>query len=162
VLTLDLHFTTWVDPVDDEPGHQADSPYVEMFWLPVLGPSATVFVRRVNLYLADNPDGFSIGAVELSRELGLGHSQSRHAPLSRAIHRCIRFGVTRRKSTANFAMHRVIAPLPEHLVVLLPPMLQRAHSLWPVEHVNQSSPVRVCEQGLPASAPWPTADLTGG
>ena len=159
---MDLNFTAWADDVHDEDGHRADSLYVEMFWLPVLGPSATLFVRRMNMYLAENPDGFSIGAIELGRELGLGHSQSRHAPLSRALHRCIMFGIVRRNSPAHFAVRRLISRVAEQHVVLLPPMLQRAHSLWPAGPLSPPAPARACDPDLPANAPWPTADLTGG
>lgn len=34
-----LHITAWHDPVVDALGHDPRSPYVERFWLPLLGPS---------------------------------------------------------------------------------------------------------------------------
>jgi len=39
-LPLDhLHVTRWDDPLIDALGHDVRSPYVERFWLPLLGPS---------------------------------------------------------------------------------------------------------------------------
>ena len=77
----ELQVTTWVDPVVDPRGHPADSPYVEIFWLPVLGPSATFLLRRLSLYLDMFPEGLSMDLSELSCQLGLGRPESRHAAL---------------------------------------------------------------------------------
>ena len=37
----------WPDPVIDRLGHDPRSPYVEQFWLGVLGPSTTWLMRRL-------------------------------------------------------------------------------------------------------------------
>ena len=42
-----LEIRPWPDPVLDNLGHDARSPYVERYWLPILGPSATLLVRRL-------------------------------------------------------------------------------------------------------------------
>ena len=42
-----LHIVAWVDPVVDTLGYDPRSFYVEQFWLPVVGPTSTWFLRRV-------------------------------------------------------------------------------------------------------------------
>ena len=37
----------WVDEVIDTVGHEVRSPYVEQFWLGLLGPSSTWLLRRL-------------------------------------------------------------------------------------------------------------------
>lgn len=37
-LSRTVHVTPWPDPVIDAVGHDARSPYVERFWLSILGP----------------------------------------------------------------------------------------------------------------------------
>src|ERR1043165_413866 len=48
----------WPDSVLDEVGHDPRSPYVERFWLGVLGPSAVVFMRRLGNELGSHPSRF--------------------------------------------------------------------------------------------------------
>src|SRR2546423_14431049 len=52
VLTL----RPWPDDVIDRVGHDPRSTYVERFWLPLLGPSSVVLLRRLAAELEDHPD----------------------------------------------------------------------------------------------------------
>jgi hypothetical protein len=134
----ELHLSIWSDPVVDSRGHAAESHYVELFWLPVLGPSATLLVRRLNLYLVLFPQGLAMDLAELSSQLGLGRPESRHAALPRAIDRCVRFGLARRPGANCLAVRRMLGPLPAQRVERLSPLLQSLHAKWdddPVEHV---------------------------
>jgi hypothetical protein len=49
-----LRVTPWIDPVVDGRGYAIYSSYVEVFWLPVLGPSATVLLQRLACKSASN------------------------------------------------------------------------------------------------------------
>src|ERR1039458_10393217 len=95
MASLEIEVSRWVDPLVDERGHPADSHYVEIFWLPILGPSATLLLRRLGLYLEMCPEGLPVDLAELSAQLGLGRPESRHAALPRAIDRCVRFAMAR-------------------------------------------------------------------
>jgi hypothetical protein len=125
-----LHVSPWVDPVVDARGHPADSPYVEIFWLPILGPSATFLLRRLSLYLDMFPEGLPMDLSELSCQLGLGPPESRHAALPRAIDRCVRVGLARRPATNSLAVRRMLGPLPAQRVGRLSPFLQSIHADW--------------------------------
>ena len=48
----------WVDPVVDEAGASVFSRYVEMYWLPVLGPSALWMMRRIVMGFETFPAGY--------------------------------------------------------------------------------------------------------
>ena len=44
-----LMVVPWLDPVVDSVGYEVRSQYVELFWLNVLGPTATWILRRLVL-----------------------------------------------------------------------------------------------------------------
>jgi hypothetical protein len=152
---LRLHLTTWTDRPGEERGYPADSGYVEAFWLPVLGPSATFLFRRLNVLLEAFPEGMAMEMNDLGRELGLGTSESRHAPLPRAISRLVRFGLAQRSASGQLAVQRAAGPLSQHLLNGLTAVLQDAHRSF-------LSRERACDPDLPATVPSPTAGLTDG
>ena len=49
----------WADPVIDPIGHDPRSRYVELFWLGVLGPTATLL--RSRMYSTSRPSGDQLG-----------------------------------------------------------------------------------------------------
>ena len=80
----------WVEPWVDlsseiRPGHHPRSPYVELFWLGVLGPSATWLIRRLAMRLEDAPEGFSVNTLEVAGEIGLGSRQALQTAFDRAF-----------------------------------------------------------------------------
>lgn len=125
-----IHVTAWVDPLVDARGYPARSSYAELFWLPVIGPSVTLLMRRLVLLLEMCPDGLSLDTDELGRQLGLGPSMSKHAPLPRAIDRCVRFGMAKRLGPEQLSVRRFVGPLSQQHVAGLPPMLQEMHHGW--------------------------------
>ena len=60
----------WPDSVLDDVGHDPRSPYVERFWLGVLGPSSVVFLRRLAAELEANPSGFELHSRRPPRRSG--------------------------------------------------------------------------------------------
>ena len=99
MLKDQLHVTAWGDPTVDALGwdvrdHDTQSgqpPYVETFWLPLLGPTATWLLRRCNSHLdASNPG--PLPSQILAQSLGLGASTSRSSKLADTIDRTERFG----------------------------------------------------------------------
>jgi hypothetical protein len=129
-LPTTMHVIPWVDPVVDRAGVDPRSAYVERFWLPVLGPSCTLLVRRLADHLDDHPAGLAIDLDETARSLGLGGAVGRHAPFLRAIDRAVRYGLMRRAGHQELAVRRRVGPLPERLVGRLPSALQRDHRAW--------------------------------
>jgi len=82
----------WTDPVVDAVGHDPRSPYVEHFWLGILGPSTTWLLRRLAAAFDVNPDGFELDLPETAGALGLSATSGRHSPFARTLQRCVQSG----------------------------------------------------------------------
>ena len=70
----------WLDPIVDAHGVDPRSEYVELYWLGILGPSATWFLRRLAAGLERSPDGFTLNLDLAARSLGLSPRPGRNAP----------------------------------------------------------------------------------
>jgi hypothetical protein len=157
-----LEFTPWNDPLIDRRGVSAFSPYVDLFWLPVLGPSATALLKIVNIHFLLRPDNCAFGHDILSAVLGLGAGSSRNAPLPRAINRCVRFGLAKRTGSDSIAMRRFVSPISQHHLSRLPPVLQDRHSVFLEAVLSCPDASTGRDQAPPASGPSPTADRKAG
>jgi hypothetical protein len=128
-----LRVVPWEDPATDTHGVDPRSRYVELFWLPVLGPSATWLLRRLVDELDRSPDGVDVRCAELAGALGIGGPQSRHAPLERTLGRCARFGMLTGGGPGVVRVRRRVAFLPRHLLARLPATLRIEHRRWDAE-----------------------------
>jgi hypothetical protein len=125
-----LTIRPWADTVVDRVGHDARSRYVEQFWLGVLGPSTTWFLRLVAHRLDREPDGFDLDLRATARSLGLGAPEGRHAPLHRTVERTVRFGLARTVGHHGLDVRRRLPPLNRGQVARLPEPVRRAHADW--------------------------------
>jgi hypothetical protein len=155
--TTHLHVTRWVDPVVDTQGYAYGSRSAAIVWLPLLGPSAMVLLSRFQMHLDVNPDGHSFNLDILSRLLGLGGIEGKHAPLFRAISRLVRFDLAKRVAPGQLAVRCAIGPpSPRQLRSVGRPM-----ETFLAEFVSGLDG-KAGDRGLPASAPSPTTDQTAG
>jgi hypothetical protein len=127
---MDLTITPWRDPLVEAPGYPADSIYVKLFWLPVLGPTATLLLEGLNFDFTTEPDGFTAAANEIACTQGIGLGFGRNAPLRRAIERCIEFGLMKQVGPAHYAVRTFAPPLSEDDLSLLTPALQQLHASY--------------------------------
>jgi hypothetical protein len=125
-----LTIVPWPDVVIDALGHDPRSPYVESYWLAVLGPSTTWLLRRLASRLEAEPHGFSLDLAETARSLGLGMRGGRHSPFVRALGRCVSFELARPQSSDSLAVRRRVPPLNRRQVLHLPESLQDSHRRW--------------------------------
>ena len=126
----------WVEPWMDlcpgvEPGHHPLSPYVERFWLAVLGPTSTWLIRRLAMRLDEAPDGATINTAEIAYEMGLISRRRLQQAFDRAFHRCYRFGLIQRGRHDTLFVRMRLPHLNSHLVERLPPSLRLLHDTWP-------------------------------
>jgi len=101
-------------------GHRVDSRYVEVFWLPVLGPSATWLIRRIALEakLAGRQI-LELSHQAMSESIGLqGRPDQASRSWFRTLNRLQRFGVIGELDAG-------IIRFPTHLPDLSGPQLQR-------------------------------------
>ena len=85
----------WHDPVIQQCGFDARHSYVEQFWLPILGPSAVLALRRLADWLDRHPAGVQIDLVEFGSSLGIGTGTGRHTQINRTLSRLIDFRLAR-------------------------------------------------------------------
>jgi hypothetical protein len=128
-LDTPLMVRAWDDAVLNEIGFDARSPYVERFWLGLLGPSATWLVRALAYGLEGSPIGFALPPRDFARVLGLGDRTGKSSPLVRAVTRLCHFEHT---YFVGDTLHvRTSIPwLDRRQVVRLPTFLQAEHQLW--------------------------------
>ncbi len=119
-----IRVEAWRDPVVEAFGHDARSLYVETFWLPVLGPSTTLLMRRLATCLEASPAGTAINLVATSRALGLGERAGRNGPFMRTIARMVDFEMARPAGVATIAVRTALPPLPRRHVARLPEPLR--------------------------------------
>jgi len=100
--------------------------YVETFWLPVLGPSATWALRRLAVWLESAPR-FELELATFGHELGLGAGRSRNAPLIRTLGRLAQFGLAAPLADA-WCVRRYVPSLPQRLAQRLPAALAAQHA----------------------------------
>lgn len=99
--------------------------YVEMLWLPVIGPSSAWLLRRLGGWALACPEGFTVVLPELSESLGLGWSSGPNSSLQRSMRRMIMFGLA---SWADAFEVATVAPaLSERQLARMSPGLVRAH-----------------------------------
>jgi hypothetical protein len=129
-LPTTLTVQPWPDAVIDAVGHDVRSPYVERFWLGVLGPSSTWLLRRLVAGFDRSPDGYELDLALTAYELGLGARSGRHSPFFRSIERCCRFGAAAHVDDHTLRVRRKLPPLTRLQLARLPSPLQEAHQAW--------------------------------
>lgn len=137
-----LRIVTWVDPVADPHGVHPCSRYVELYWLPVIGPSTAWLLRRLSYGLEVHGDGFDLHLAETARALGLGDRMGRNAPFRRGLSRLCIYELARAQGVGELAVRTAVPPLPLRLASRLPESLQQSHRRWLTEQ-RLSEPERM-------------------
>jgi len=119
----------WHDPVVEAVGYDVHSTYVELFWLNVLGPTATWLVRRLARGLDRYPLGYELDLADTAGALGLGYVQGATNPFLRALHRCVLFGVAQ-PYDGGLAVRRRLPPVAGRHLLRMPPTLRDTHDDW--------------------------------
>jgi hypothetical protein len=125
-----LRIVPWLDPIADPHGVQPCSRYVELYWLPVIGPSTTWLIRRLSYGLEMHPNGLQLDLTETARSLGLGERKGKNSPFRRAIQRLCTFELARSHGPDALAVRTTVPPLPLRHLSRLPDSLQASHRRW--------------------------------
>ena len=126
---VSITIVPWVDPVVDDTGVDPRSRYVEMFWLGVLGPTATWLLRRLVAGLDQDPDGYDLDLHTTARAMGLSYNAARSSPFSKALQRCVMFGLAH-PVDHGLAVRRRIPQVTLRHLQRMPEPLQAAHHEW--------------------------------
>ena len=126
-----LMVVPWHDPVVDDIGFEVRGVYVEMFWLNILGPTATWTLRRLVFGLDRYPLGYELDLDETANELGLSYTVATSNTFVRALQRCVLFGVAQ-PILDGLAVRRRLPPIAARHLARMPAGLQREHAQWQV------------------------------
>lgn len=137
-----LQIEPWLDPLVDGVGHDPRSPYVERFWLVLLGPSTSWLLRRLADRFDAEPEGYTLDLGETATAIGVGNRGGRNSPFMRSIERSCRFGAARFLGAGTLAVRRKLAPLSARQVSRLPVPLQREHQAWLEQHAAEATAAR--------------------
>jgi hypothetical protein len=131
-------------------GVEPSSSYVETYWLPILGPSATWTLRRVAGWLSTAPpSGVWIPVEPLARSLGLGSASGRNCPMRRTLARLVDFRLAQIHEDRDLlAMRTLIPPLTTRQVARLPEHLAPHHDA-DLRRDLRRSPAHLDPEGSP-------------
>ena len=127
--TLDITVVPWRDATVESVGFSARSDYVEWFWLPVLGPSATWLLRRIDYGFDDYPTGYLLDAKLTAQSLGVAARDDTGNIFARAVSRLAMFGIAQ-TAHDSLAVRRVLPPVSQRHLDRMPPHLRAAHPNW--------------------------------
>ncbi len=129
LLPEQFHLRRWDDPVVEQLGFPVNSLYTEAVLLPILGPSATLCLRRLGAWAAAEPDGTRLDTRQLAGDLGLGDSLGRHSPITRTVNRLCQFNMADWQRD-ELSVRTAVAPLGQrHRRRLSGPVLDVHYSL---------------------------------
>jgi hypothetical protein len=135
----------WPDEVIDRVGHDPRSAYVERFWLPLLGPSSVVLLRRLATELDDNAEAVSLPTESTARSLGLGLKGGRASTFHRTVDRCRQFHLVHLEDEGRTLLaRRKLPPLNRGQVGRLPDEVRAQHDRW----VHAELVAHAARQGL--------------
>ena len=138
----------WSDPIVDNDGHDPRSRYVETFWLGVLGPTATWLIRRLATELDRHPDGYELDLDTVARSMGLSFSAGRSSPFTKALQRCVMFGLAHPLPSGGLAVRRRIPRVAHRHLRRMPPTLQAEHAQWEHDTVSPLALARAHQLAL--------------
>ena len=111
------------------PMHDSRSPYVESFWLGVLGPSTTMLLRHLNNELDHSPVGFVLHYEELAVQLGI-RGTGKQSPFTRSMQRLFQFDMARMVNPTRMMVRQAVPTLSRRHVAKLPDPLRRRHDYF--------------------------------
>ncbi len=129
----------WTDDTLERVGYDPRSPYVERFWLGVIGPSVTWLMRRIAAGFDTSPNGFEMPLAETARALGLGDPGGRNSAFFRTLSRMVQFDLARTGQPGQLEVMRRLPPLNRRQAARLSPTLQEAHERWQMA-ANDTTP----------------------
>jgi hypothetical protein len=112
-----------VPPIGVPEGHEPTSAYVELFWLPVLGPTATWLWRRLASVTSNAAGPVAFDVADLAAQVGV-----KPVALKHTLERLVRFEFAHRWSLTTFAVPTQAPRVKYHQLIHLPASLQQAHA----------------------------------
>lgn len=132
-----------LDATLDRVGFPLDHPYVEFVWLPVLGPTSVLLLRRAGALLDAHPNGVRVNLVELSQAFGLGPRDGareeigRHSPLRRTLDRVVQFKLGVWLAEDRLGIHTKVPAVSRAAAERLPAPVRALHDQLLDDHLGR-------------------------
>jgi len=108
----------------------AYDPYVETFWLKVLGPTATLLTNYLSMNSITNRNAFKADLSELSFELGTGVRSGKQSPVSKQLKRLVQNEIIFQISENEFLVPKCISPMKVMQLSKLDNQNRIRHEVW--------------------------------
>lgn len=160
-----LQLSPVLDATLDRVGFPLDHPYVENVWLPVLGPTSVLLLRRVGVLFDEHPNGARVDVVELAQSFGIGprdgarEEVGRHSPMRRTLDRIVQFKLGAWLAEDRLGIHTKVPAVSRAAAERLPASVRVLHDQILDDHLG-----RLAAGGAPvaSSAGARLAALGGG
>ena len=123
----------WPDQLIETFGFNAESQYVEHFWLPILGPSCIILMRRLDRLTREGALAHSVALKDLSAEVGLGSPNGYGMSITRTVNRLIQFDMGKVVGGNTVAVRTHLPPLNYKQQLRLPEHVARLHNALMVD-----------------------------
>ena len=118
----------WEDAVSDAVSFSLQSPYLELVWLGVTGPTAAWMLRRLALPLASRPQGYEVAMTDLAWDLGLGSGTGPSSKVMASLTRLVIFRFAYWSGGTEIQVRRSVPPLPARFLDRVGARARRAHA----------------------------------
>jgi hypothetical protein len=122
--------------------HALRSDYVEVYWLPVIGPTSTCVLRTLGSMLAPGQP-LTIEADTLAGMMGVGHRDGNNSPFARTLRRLVGFQILSQWDETTWAVPEGIGSISRHQLAALPELLQTLHAIWEEPATADAHPLGV-------------------
>lgn len=116
--------------VDATSSFFAYDPYIETFWLPVLGPTATWLMNELCFQALTSSGSFTIPTHEMSLRVGTGSREGTSSPVVKQLSRLCQAHVVYRYSQSEYLVPRTIEPVKKPLILKLSDEQLARHEKW--------------------------------
>lgn len=116
-----------IDPAIADSGFDARSEYVELFWLPILGPSCVWLLRHCARRFDMEPKGFEFPIADTAAAIGIRTNGGKHNAFHRTIDRLISFGMGRTIDDRTIELRKIVPQLHQGQLARLDERMRHVH-----------------------------------
>ena len=149
--TMILEPVAHPDPRVHRAGFALDHPYLERCWLPVIGPTSVLMLRRMPILWQHDP-AVGVPVEELAAVLGLGGT-GRNSPVWRTIDRLARFNFANRIGDNHVEVYTEVPPLSRRHLAALPASVRETHDQLLAAHIEGLAVAKAAAPARP-SVDW--------